>query len=127
MPQRASWPADDARAAGPRGSKPVLDHAQQPFAQRAALDRRGAAQRPVDDQQRHAVHRRPGQVVGARAPLGRPRAANRTLDSNTRDTVPDAIDAQRARRVLEELRRRFGDAARPRLELDYLERLLRDY
>ncbi|MEH0070765.1 DUF4175 family protein [Pannonibacter sp. Pt2-lr] len=29
--------------------------------------------------------------------------------------------------MLEELRRRFSDPARPRLELDYLERLLRSY
>ena len=35
--------------------------------------------------------------------------------------------AQRAQRVLEELRRRFSDPSRPREELDYLERLLRRY
>jgi hypothetical protein len=41
--------------------------------------------------------------------------------------VPGEIDAQGARRILEELRHRFGEAFRPRLELDYIERLLRDY
>jgi hypothetical protein len=41
--------------------------------------------------------------------------------------VPDEIDVQRARRVLEELRRRLGEPERPRLELDYIERLLRDF
>ena len=35
--------------------------------------------------------------------------------------------AQRAQRVLEELRRRLSDPARPRDELDYLERLLKRY
>jgi hypothetical protein len=40
--------------------------------------------------------------------------------------VPGEIDVQRARRILEELRRRFGENFRPQLELD-LERLLRDY
>lgn len=35
--------------------------------------------------------------------------------------------AQRAQRVLEELRRRLGDTGRPQEELDYLERLLRPY
>ena len=35
-----------------------------------------------------------------------------------------AIDAQRARRILEELRRRLGEADRPKDERDYLERLL---
>ena len=60
-------------------------------------------------------------------PLGRPRAGNRDLDTTSRDRIPDAIDAQRARRVLEELRRRLGEAERPRFELDYLERLLREF
>jgi len=32
-----------------------------------------------------------------------------------------------ARRILEELRRRFGENFRPQLELDYIERLLRDF
>jgi hypothetical protein len=41
--------------------------------------------------------------------------------------VPGEIDAQRARRVLEELRRRFGDTGRPQLELDYIERLLKGF
>jgi hypothetical protein len=31
---------------------------------------------------------------------------------------------ERARRVLEELRRKLGEQERPRLELDYFERLL---
>ena len=35
--------------------------------------------------------------------------------------------AQRAQRVLEELRRRLGNTGRPQEELDYLERLLRPY
>jgi hypothetical protein len=41
--------------------------------------------------------------------------------------VPDEIDVQRARRVLEELRRRLSEPSRPQLELEYLDRLLRDY
>ena len=35
--------------------------------------------------------------------------------------------AQRAQRVLEELRRRLGDPNREQEEIDYLERLLRSY
>jgi hypothetical protein len=31
------------------------------------------------------------------------------------------------RRILEELRRRFSDPERPQLELEYLERLLKDF
>ena len=32
-----------------------------------------------------------------------------------------------ARRILEELRRRLADPQRPQIELDYIERLLKDY
>ncbi len=38
--------------------------------------------------------------------------------------IPDEADVQRARRILEELRRRSGQLHRPRLELDYIDRLL---
>ena len=31
------------------------------------------------------------------------------------------------RRILEELRKRFGEGFRPQLELDYIERLLKDF
>jgi hypothetical protein len=41
--------------------------------------------------------------------------------------IPGEIDVQRVRRILEELRRRLGDPQRPQIELDYLERLLKDY
>lgn len=59
-------------------------------------------------------------------PLGRPRRTEGP-DFGNRVKVPDEIDVQRARRILEELRRRFSDPARPQLELDYLERLLKRY
>ncbi|SDU40661.1 TIGR02302 family protein [Stappia sp. ES.058] len=59
-------------------------------------------------------------------PLGRPRRTEGP-DFGDRVRVPDEIDVQRARRILEELRKRFSDPGRPMLELDYLERLLRRY
>ncbi len=59
-------------------------------------------------------------------PLGRP-MRGREYGDDTTVKVPGEIDAQRARRVLEELRRRFGDPARPQLELDYIERLLKGF
>ncbi len=59
-------------------------------------------------------------------PLGRPRRTEGP-DFGDRVRVPDEIDVQRARRILEELRRRFSDPGRPMIELDYLERLLRRY
>jgi uncharacterized protein (TIGR02302 family) len=59
-------------------------------------------------------------------PLGRP-LRGRDYGDDTTVKVPGEIDAQRARRILEELRRRFGEAFRPQLELEYIERLLKDY
>jgi hypothetical protein len=59
-------------------------------------------------------------------PLGRPMRGREYGDDVT-VKVPGEIDAQRARRVLEELRRRFSDPARPQLELDYIERLLKGF
>jgi uncharacterized protein (TIGR02302 family) len=59
-------------------------------------------------------------------PLGRPRHG-RDLGDDASVKVPGEIDVQRARRILEELRRRFADPLRPQIELDYIERLLKDF
>jgi uncharacterized protein (TIGR02302 family) len=59
-------------------------------------------------------------------PLGRP-MRGRDYGDDLTVKVPGEIDAQRARRILEELRRRFGESFRPQLELDYIERLLKDF
>ena len=59
-------------------------------------------------------------------PLGRPLRGREYGDDCT-VKVPGEIDVQRARRIIEELRRRFGDVLRPQEELDYIERLLKDY
>jgi uncharacterized protein (TIGR02302 family) len=73
----------------------------------------------------------PGRNGRARAeqntdPLGRP-LRGRDYGDDVTVKVPGEIDAQRARRVLEELRKRFGESARPQIELDYIERLLKDF
>jgi uncharacterized protein (TIGR02302 family) len=59
-------------------------------------------------------------------PLGRP-LHGRELSDDLTVKIPGEIDVQRVRRILEELRRRLADPARPQLELDYIERLLKDY
>jgi uncharacterized protein (TIGR02302 family) len=59
-------------------------------------------------------------------PLGRPLHGREFGDDYT-VKIPGEIDVQRVRRILEELRRRLGDPQRPQIELDYLERLLKDY
>jgi len=72
----------------------------------------------------------PGRNGPARAqqdtdPLGRP-LRGRDYGDDVTVKVPGEIDVQRARRILEELRKRLGESFRPQLELDYIERLLKD-
>lgn len=64
-----------------------------------------------------------GQNRGDRDPLGRPQA---TTGPDFGDTVsiPDEIDVQRAREILEAIRKRLGNTLSPALEKQYLERLL---
>ena len=38
--------------------------------------------------------------------------------------MPDEIDTQRAREILDEIRRRLGNTVSPEVERQYLERLL---
>src|SRR5712675_1601712 len=59
-------------------------------------------------------------------PLGRPLRGNEYSDDYS-VKIPGEIDVQRVRRILEELRRRLSDPQRPQIELDYIERLLKDY
>ena len=93
-----------------------------------ALDqlRQGAQQ--LAEQMAQGNENQEGQVQGesGRDPLGRPDRSNRP-DLGLSVKVPDQIDIQRAREVLDELRRRLGDPSRPAIELDYLERLIRSY
>src|SRR5437764_13190309 len=59
-------------------------------------------------------------------PLGRP-LHGREFGDDLTVKIPGEIDVQRVTRILEELRRRLADPQRPQLELDYIERLLKDY
>lgn len=58
-----------------------------------------------------------------RDPLGRPRATNGP-DFGERVKVPDEIDVQRAREILEAIREKLGQNSSPEIERRYLERLL---
>jgi uncharacterized protein (TIGR02302 family) len=58
-----------------------------------------------------------------RDPLGRPRASTGP-DLGNSVKVPDEIDVQRARQILDAIRKRLGNALSPALEKEYLERLL---
>lgn len=59
-------------------------------------------------------------------PLGRT-AGRGTPDAGDETAVPGEFAAGAARRLLEELRRRYADPARPPVELDYLRRLITPY
>jgi uncharacterized protein (TIGR02302 family) len=58
-------------------------------------------------------------------PLGRPLRSHEYDDLSSK--IPGEIDVQKVRRILEELRRRLADPSRPQIELDYIERLLKEY
>jgi uncharacterized protein (TIGR02302 family) len=69
---------------------------------------------------------RTGRMPQLLDPLGRPlpNAGNSASDDVE---IPDESATQRAREILDELRRRAGELDRPSLEMDYLERLLRRF
>ena len=58
-----------------------------------------------------------------RDPLDRPTRSDGP-DDNSTVKVPDQIDMQRAREILEAIRKRLGNALSPEIERSYLERLL---
>ena len=60
-----------------------------------------------------------------RDPLGRPRASRSEDTGPDRDMLPSEQAIQRAREILEMLRSRAGETGLPKLERDYIERLLR--
>ncbi|MEM7775154.1 MAG: TIGR02302 family protein [Pseudomonadota bacterium] len=59
-------------------------------------------------------------------PLGRPQRTEGP-DPGSSVKVPSEIEMQRAREIIEELRRRLGETTRPLIELDYIERLLKRF
>ncbi len=73
----------------------------------------------------------PGQQGPGRAqaerfdPLGRPIGSD--WDDGRSTKVPDAQDLQRSREILDELFRRSGEAFRPLIERDYIDRLLKRF
>jgi uncharacterized protein (TIGR02302 family) len=103
-----------------------LDSATQ--SQSLALDRLRKGAQAMAEQMMQNGESQAGQGPGnnGRDPLGRPDRSNRP-DLGLSVKVPDEIDIQRAREVLDEIRRRLGEPARPAIELDYLERLIKPF
>ena len=81
---------------------------------------------------RHGVFSGPrlrGMRPGNRDPFGRRIEEEEGTSGPTsgRVKIPDESEIHRARRILEELRRRAGDLWRPEIEQDYIDRLLKRF
>jgi hypothetical protein len=89
----------------------------------------GMAERFME-QMGNAARRGMGQVGSqpgrGRDPMGR-ETGNSGLEALEGVEIPDQSEVRRTRRILDELRRRRGEHQRPPLELDYIDRLLRQF
>jgi uncharacterized protein (TIGR02302 family) len=92
----------------------ALRRGVQQMIQQMAGQQRGGQQRGEGD---------PGQDNNRQDPLGRNQQAN-GLDEGDDTKVPEEIEAQRAREIMEAIRRRLGNQLSPLIEQKYLERLL---
>jgi uncharacterized protein (TIGR02302 family) len=99
-----------------------LQQAARSFAKQMQQRLGGAWGRPADE--RAGTHGRGGPAD--RDPLGRPLANGGNYDESD-VKIPDAGTLQRSRQILDELRRRAGERSRPELELDYIDRLLKQF
>ncbi len=121
-------PLDDAGQAMTQAEKALgeekLGRATQQ--QTLALDRLRQGTQSVAEQVLQSFATRFGQGGQRKDPFGRPERTQGP-DFGTSVQVPDEIDIQRAREILDELRKRLGEPSRPMLELDYLERLIKQF
>ena len=82
------------------------------------------------EQMGNAARRGMGQV-GNQSNRGRDPFGRETNDGMSEAMegvdIPDQSEIRRTRRILDELRRRRGERQRPLLELDYIDRLLRQF
>ncbi len=90
-----------------------------------ALDAMRQGTRSMAEEMARASGQGNGNGQANRDPLGR--RQGQQLDNGDSVKVPDEITVQQARRILDELRKRLGEPARPPVELDYLERLVKPY
>lgn len=101
-----------------------LQQATRDFAQQMQQRMQGQWGMPNNDEI-GATDRNPGDRV-ERDPLGRPVSNNGTYDQGD-VKIPDQNTLQKAREILDELRRRAGERSRPAIELDYIDRLLKRF
>ncbi|HEX3412604.1 MAG TPA: DUF4175 family protein, partial [Stellaceae bacterium] len=101
-----------------------LQQAARDFAQQMQRRMQGQWGNPNDDEV-GATDGTPRDRV-ERDPLGRPLSNNGTYDQGD-VKIPDQNTLQKAREILDELRRRAGERFRPEIELDYIDRLLKRF
>ncbi|WP_119461431.1 TIGR02302 family protein [Rhodospirillaceae bacterium SYSU D60014] len=99
--------------------------------QSRALDELQQAMGAMAETLAQQLGRQPGQGQGqfGRAPLdplGRNQPGQGLIDTGDVE-IPEEADLQRAREILDELRRRAGELERPRPEREYIDRLLRRF
>jgi polyhydroxyalkanoate synthesis regulator phasin len=104
-----------------------------------ALDQLQQAMRSMQEQmQQQMMGQDPGDPSGEpgespprqaeRDPLGRPLERNGNGNYDNGDVkIPDQMEVQKAREILDELRRRAGERSRPEIERDYIDRLLKRF
>jgi hypothetical protein len=63
---------------------------------------------------------------GSEDPLGRSAGSHSNFDGGNLK-IPDQTELARARSILEELRKRASQQGRPKEELDYIDRLLKEF
>ena len=103
----------------------ALDQLQQAARELAQQMQRRLGRGNPDDNDVGATDSEPRDQVD-RDPLGRPRSNNGTYDQGD-VKIPDQNTLQKAREILDELRRRAGERFRPEIELDYIDRLLKRF
>ncbi len=101
-----------------------LQQAAREFAEQMQRRLGEACGQPGDDQQ--GKNSRQSGSRSERDPLGRPLSNNGSYDQGD-VKIPDQNTLQRAREILDELRRRAGERFRPTIELDYIDRLLKRF
>ncbi|WP_102960979.1 TIGR02302 family protein [Mangrovicella endophytica] len=124
--QQSLGQGDDGSAVGQQGQalQALRDGARDAMKQMQQAMQQGQGQQGQGRQGQMGQGFGPGQQRSGRDPLGRQRATQGP-DFGQDVGVPDEIDTQRARRILDAIRNRLGDALSPELERQYLERLLK--
>ena len=92
-----------------------------------ALENLRQGTRAMAEQMMKAAGGKGGQGQPNRDPMGRKPGGDQLGDSDDNVKVPDEITMQRAREILDELRKKLGQPSRPPAELDYLERLIKRF